>query len=290
MTVAAGCLGRPSFRLRLGARALELGPRTAVMGIVNVTPDSFSDGGRFLDPAAALEQGLRLAAEGADVLDVGGESTRPGAAPVPPAEQIRRVVPVVRGLAAAGCPVSVDTTSAAVAEAALAAGAVMVNDVSGLAADPALGPLVARSGASLVLMHLRGTPATMQAHAAYGDVGAEVVAELGAALARAEAAGVPREHCVVDPGLGFSKAAEHSLAALARLGDLAALGRPVLVGPSRKSFIGAVLGGLPPAERLEGTIAACCAAAERGAHIVRVHDVLPVRRALDVADAIRGAA
>jgi dihydropteroate synthase len=279
-------MSRPRFTLRAGGHELALGGRTAIMGIVNVTPDSFSDGGAFLDAGAAIEQGLRLAAEGADILDVGGESTRPGAAPVPAEEELRRVVPVVRALAARGAvPISIDTTKAPVARAALEAGAAIVNDVSALRFDPALGPVVAAAGAALVLMHMQGDPRTMQADPRYGDVVAEVAGELGAALARAAAAGVAPERTLVDPGIGFGKTLEHNLALLDRLDALAALGRPVLVGPSRKAFIGR-LTGAPPEGRVEGTIAACCLAAARGAHVVRVHDVAAVRRALAVADAV----
>jgi dihydropteroate synthase len=281
---------RRGFSLQLGAHRLELGERTAVMGIVNVTPDSFSDGGAFQDHAAAIEHGLRLAGEGADILDVGGESTRPGAAPVSEQEEARRVVPVIRELAArAGVPVSIDTTKAAVAEAACAAGATIVNDVSGLRFDPRLGEVVARTGAALVIMHLKGTPHTMQVAPAYDDLLGEVIAELAAGLARAAAAGVAADRVLVDPGIGFGKTLEHNLELLDRIGELGALGRAILVGPSRKAFIGRLL-DLPPGERVEGTIAACCCAADRGAHVVRVHDVGPVRRALRVADAIRGGA
>ena len=261
------------------------------MGIVNVTPDSFSDGGAFLDPAAAIDHGLRLAGEGADILDVGGESTRPGAEPVSEQEEVRRVVPVVRELAArSGLPVSIDTTKAAVAEAALAAGATIVNDVSALRLDPRLGGVVARAGAALVIMHMQGTPRTMQQAPRYDDLVGEVIAELAAGIGRAAAAGVDPEQVLVDPGIGFGKSLEHNLELLGRLSELEVLGRAILVGPSRKAFIGRLL-DLPAAERVEGTIAACCCAADRGAHVVRVHDVGPVRRALRVADAIlRGAA
>jgi dihydropteroate synthase len=281
---------RRRFNLRLGAGTLELGERTAIMGIVNVTPDSFSDGGAFFDPAAAIAHGLRLAAEGADILDVGGESTRPGAQPVPEAEEMRRVVPVVRELAArAGVPVSIDTTKASVAEAALAAGATLVNDVSALRFDQRLGDVAARAGAALVVMHMQGIPGTMQQSPRYGDLLGEVVAELAAGAGRAEAAGVDPDRILVDPGIGFGKTLEHNLELLDRLDALAALGRPILVGPSRKAFIGRLL-DLPAGERLEGTIAACCLAATRGAHLVRVHDVRAVRRALRVCDAILGEA
>jgi len=279
---------RRAFSLRLGARVLELGERTAIMGIVNVTPDSFSDGGAFFDPQAAIEHGLRLAGEGADILDVGGESTRPGAEPVSEQEEVRRVVPVVRELAArSGVPVSIDTTKADVAEAAIKAGATIVNDVSALRVDPRLGAVVARSGAALVIMHMQGTPRTMQQAPRYDDLLGEVIAELSAGIGRAAAAGVEPDRILVDPGIGFGKSLEHNLELLERLGELEALGRAILVGPSRKAFIGRLL-DLPAAERVEGTIAACCCAADRGAHVVRVHDVGPVRRALRVADAIRG--
>jgi dihydropteroate synthase len=285
-------MSRRRFTLRAREHALALGERTAVMGIVNVTPDSFSDGGAFFDPGAAVAHGLLLAADGADILDVGGESTRPGAAPVPVEEELRRVVPVIRGLAArCALPISVDTNKAAVARAALDAGASIVNDISALRFDPGLGPAVAAAGAALVLMHMQGDPRTMQQAPRYDDLLGEVRGELAAGLARAAAAGIDPERTLVDPGIGFGKTLEHNLELLERIGDLAALGRPILVGPSRKSFIGRLL-DQPPAARVEGTIAACCLAAARGAHLVRVHDVAAVRRALTVADAIlaRGAA
>ena len=263
--------------------------RTLVMGIVNVTPDSFSDGGRFPDAAAAVEHGLRLAGEGADLLDVGGESTRPGALPVSAAEERARTEPVVRELAKrAGVPVSIDTTKAEVAEAALDAGAEVVNDISGLQRDPRLGPLVAARSAALVLMHLRGTPADMQQRAQYDDLLGEVLIDLHLALGRALYAGVATSRVALDPGLGFSKTAEHNLLLLRRQRELLQLGRPLLCGPSRKSFIGK-LTGRPPDERLAGTLAACTLSAAAGASIVRVHDVRAAREALAVADAVRGA-
>jgi dihydropteroate synthase len=259
------------------------------MGVLNVTPDTFSDGGRFLDPGAAVEQALRLAEEGADLLDVGGESTRPGGAPVPAEEERRRVLPVLERLAARGfaVPVSVDTSKAEVARAAVAAGAALVNDVRGLA-DPEMARAVAEAGVPVVIMHMRGTPADMQSRASYRDVVAEVKAELAAALARAAAAGVPAERTILDPGLGFAKTADHSLRLLSRLGDLAALGRPLLVGPSRKSFIGHVTGA-PVGDRVPGTLAAVAAAVLGGAAFLRVHDVAAARQAARVAAAIRDA-
>jgi dihydropteroate synthase len=265
-----------------------LGERTLVVGILNVTPDSFSDGGRTGGVEAAVARGLALFEEGADWVDVGGESTRPGAVRVPADEEERRTAPIVEGLRRRGAgPLSIDTTRAAVARAALDAGADVVNDVSGLAFDPAMGPLVAGRGVPLVLMHLRGAFESMHEAPAYGDVMGEVVAELGAALGRAEAAGVRRECTVVDPGIGFSKDARHSLETLRRLGELSALDRPVLVGPSRKSFIGRVLGA-GVHDRLMGTAAAVAASVLLGAHLVRVHDVREMAQVVRVADALLG--
>jgi dihydropteroate synthase len=274
--------------MRIGARLFE-GPGPFLMGVVNVTPDSFSDGGSFLDPAAAVDQALRLADEGADLVDVGGESTRPGAAPVAPAEEIRRVVPVIVRLRARSfpLPISIDTSKAEVARAALAAGADLVNDVSGLA-DPELARVVAAAGVPVVVMHMRGTPADMQSRARYDDVVREVSAELEAAMGRAEAGGVARERMVLDPGIGFAKTAEQSVEVLARVGELRALGRPILVGPSRKSFIGK-LTGAPVGDRVPGTLAAVTACVLAGVEILRVHDVAAARQAALVAAAIRGA-
>jgi dihydropteroate synthase len=260
------------------------------MGIVNTTPDSFSDGGRFADPGAAVEHAHRLAEEGADLVDLGGESTRPGAPAVPAEEERRRVVPVVERLRAAGfaLPISVDTTKPEVARAALDAGADLVNDVRGLQ-DPALAALVAARGVPAVLMHMRGTPADMAARAVYGDVVEEVAAELAASLARAEAAGVRRDRVILDPGIGFAKAAEHSVALLAAVPRLRQLGCPILLGPSRKSFIGK-LTGAPVDARLPGTLAAVAAGVLAGAELFRVHDVAAARQAAEVAAAIRDAA
>jgi dihydropteroate synthase len=258
--------------------------------VLNVTPDSFSDGGRFANAEAAVAAGLDLFEAGADVVDVGGESTRPGAQPVPAADEIRRVAPVIEGLRRRGSgPISIDTTKAEVARAALDAGADMVNDVSGFGFDPALAPLVAARGVPAVLMHLRGDFASIHARPVYADVVGEVAAELAAGMLRAEAAGVAREQLLLDPGLGFSKDADHSLTLLARLGELAALGRPLLVGPSRKSFIGKLL-DLPVAERLMGTAAAVAAAVLGGAHLVRVHDVREMAQVTRLCDAMLEAA
>jgi len=277
-------------RLRFAGREFALG-RPLVMGVVNVTPDSFSDGGRFLDPETAVAHGLALAAQGADLLDVGGESTRPGSEPVDAAEELRRVLPVVEALARrAGVPVSIDTTKAVVAERAAAAGARLVNDISGLRFDPELADVVRARDLGLVLMHSRGRPKDMQDAPRYDDVLDEVTRELDQALDRAAARGVPREATILDPGLGFAKRVQDNLALLAGVPLLRArLGRPLLVGPSRKSFVGAVTGAAV-GDRLAGTLAALAAAVLGGADLVRVHDVREARQAADVAAAIRAAA
>ncbi len=282
----AASVEAPARTLTLPRSKLPAG-RTLVMGIVNVTPDSFSDGGHFLEVDLAVARGLQLAEDGADLLDVGGESTRPGATPLSAAEERARIEPVVRELAKrTSVPVSIDTTKAEVARAALAEGAEMVNDVSGLARDQEMGPLVAASKAALVLMHMRGTPQDMAARAVYEDLHGEVLMELHLALQRAREAGVALDRVALDPGLGFSKTAEHQLSLLRRQRELLQLGLPLLVGPSRKGFIGK-LTGRPPAERLSGTLAACALSAAAGASILRVHDVREVREALAVADAVR---
>ena len=258
-----------------------------LMGIVNVTPDSFSDGGLFLDAEAAVAQGRRLADEGAEIVDVGGESTRPGAEPVAAQEEARRTVPVVETLAADGIAVSIDTSKAQVAEAALDAGATMVNDVTALGADPDLAPLCAQRGCAVVLMHMRGTPRTMQDAPAYADVVEDVRAFLAERVENAVGAGIAEQRIWVDPGIGFGKTLEHNLELLRRLGDLRGLGRQLLVGTSRKSFIG-TLTGRDADERLGGTIASNVLALAAGADILRVHDVAAHRDALGVAETILG--
>jgi len=265
------------------------------MGVVNVTPDSFSDGGQWFDPELAVKRGLDLVAQGADLVDVGGESTRPGAARVDAAEELRRVVPVVRELAAAGVLVSVDTMRATVAEQALAAGARLVNDVSGGQADPGMIPVVAAAGAPFVVMHWRGQSIDMNNRAVYADVLAEVLAELRTGLDRAVAGGVDPERIVIDPGLGFAKDADHDLTLLAHLAELHALGRPLLVAASRKRFLGRVLAAgaatPPPArERDAATAAVTAIAAREGAWAVRVHEVHASADAVRVARAIETAA
>lgn len=257
------------------------------MGVVNVTPDSFSDGGMFLDPEAAIAHGRQLIEDGAAILDVGGESTRPGAEAVPEAEELRRVEPVVAGLAGAGAEVSIDTSKAAVAAAALEAGATVVNDVTALRGDPGMAALCAERGATVVLMHMRGEPRTMQDDPRYGDVVAEVRDFLAERLEAAEGAGIAAERIWLDPGIGFGKTAAHNFELLRRLGELAELGRPLVVGTSRKSFIGGA-DGSPVDERIGGTIASSALAAAAGAELLRVHDVAEVSQALAVAAAILG--
>ena len=279
---------RREYRMTLRGREAVLGARTWVMGVLNVTPDSFSDGGRFLDPDQALAQGMALFEQGADIVDVGGESTRPGDRKALGAEEeIRRIVPLIQALRDRGAgPMSVDTTKAAVAEAALDAGADVVNDVSGFTFDRDLAPLVARRGVPAVVMHLRGDFTAMHREPSYQDVMGEVVGELRQRIDAAQAAGVGRGQIIVDPGVGFAKNTAHSLAVLRRLPELEALDRPVLVGPSRKSFIGKVL-DLPVGERLHGTSAAVAACVLAGAHMVRVHDVKAMVEVARMCDAIR---
>jgi dihydropteroate synthase len=269
-------------------RRFDLAERTVVMGIVNVTPDSFSDGGRFLDPAAAIARARILLGEGAAIIDVGAESTRPGAPPVPAEEQIARLIPVIETLARGteAC-LSVDTASAPVAARALAAGAHLVNDVTALS-DPGMARAVAESGAGLVLMHMRGTPRTMQHDPRYDDAAREVSEWLAERLEHARRAGIEAERIALDPGIGFGKTARHNFELLARLDGIARLGRPVVVGVSRKSFIGQTL-GLPVDRRLEGGLAATAVAVFLGARVVRTHDVAATGRAVRIADALRAA-
>jgi dihydropteroate synthase len=254
-----------------------------LMGVVNVTPDSFSDGGRFLDPAAAIAHGFELAGEGAAILDIGGESTRPGAASVPVEQELARVLPVIEGLVAAelGARVSIDTSKGSVAAAALSAGATIVNDVTALRASPEIAGMVADRGAELCLMHMRGEPRTMQDRPHYDDVVSEVKRFLEERLAFAVSQGLREELILLDPGIGFGKTVSHNLELLARLGELVALGRPVVIGTSRKSFIGR-LTGREVDGRLAGTIATNVLAYERGARVFRVHEVAPLLDALTV--------
>jgi len=266
-----------------------------VMGIVNVTPDSFSDGGLYLDPDAAVEHALRLAREGADILDVGGESTRPGAEPVPLQEELARVEPVLAGLAGrTSAQISIDTSKAEVARAAIAAGATVVNDVTALRADPQMAAVVADAGAEVCLMHMLGEPRTMQREPHYDDVVDAVRAFLEERLAFAVHEGVSERRVILDPGIGFGKTIEHNLELIRRLDELLILGCPIMVGTSRKSFLGAIAGSardaepLPEDERLAGTIATNVLAFERGASVFRVHDVAPARDALALVAATLG--
>ncbi len=283
------CAPRPTFVIPLpDGRELLLGPRTLVMAIVNVTPDSFADGGERFDPDVAIADALQMIADGADILDIGGESTRPGAPPVDEAEELRRVLPVLEGLRGrAQVPVSIDTYKAAVASQAIALGASIVNDISAFANDPAIAGVVARTGAAAVLMHNRGRSADIYEFARYTDVIQDIRADLAVRVATAEQAGVRRAQLILDPGFGFAKRAEHSMEALARLGELHDLDMPILSGPSRKSFLRLALGDLGASERVWGTAAAVTASVIAGAHIVRVHDVKPMSQVARVADAIR---
>jgi dihydropteroate synthase len=285
-------LTRQSYSIPLpGGGSLDLGRRTLVMGVLNVTPDSFADGGRYPDPGLAADEALAMQEAGADLIDLGGESTRPGAPALEAAEELARVLPVLDRLAGRlRVPLSIDTYKAEVAEAALDRGAAIVNDVSALGYDAALAGVIGRRGAAVVLMHNRGRSREMYREARYDDVAREVAAELGRLVEAAERAGVSRAQVIVDPGIGFAKRAEHSLAALAGLAALATLDRPVLVGPSRKSFLVAALGERPVDRRDWGTAAAVAASVLLGAHIVRVHAVAEMVDVVRTADAIRLAA
>lgn len=255
------------------------------MGILNVTPDSFSDGGRFLSVGQAVSHALRMQREGADLIDVGGESTRPGARPVPAREEMRRILPVIERLAGRlKIPISVDSSKASVAEAALRAGASLVNDVTALG-DPAMGPVVARYGVPVILMHTRGTPRTMKSKARYQRLLPEILSELKRSVKKALAAGIRRKNILIDPGIGFAKSADQSLELIRRLAEFKKLGFPVVAGPSRKSFIGLALGDLG-GDRLIGTAAAVALCAAGGADILRVHDVAAMRQAALVGRAI----
>lgn len=269
-----------------GSHRIEFGARTYVMGIINVTPDSFSGDGLAGSVEAAVAQAQQQVADGADLLDVGGESTRPGAEPVPVAEELRRVVPVIEALhEAVDVPLSVDTCKAEVARQACAAGAVVINDVSGLHAEPALGRVAAETGAGLIVMHMQGTPRTMQTHPRYDDLVGDLCRSLARSLWLAEEQGVPLSHTLIDPGFGFGKTVAHNLEMLRRLREFRALGRPLLIGTSRKSTIGKVL-DLPVQERLEGTAATVAVAIANGADMIRVHDVKAMTRVARMTDAI----
>lgn len=275
------------FTLRWGQHTLDLGARTHIMGVLNVTPDSFSDGGRYLDRARAVEHGLAMAREGADIIDVGGESTRPYAPRVDAREEMRRVLPVIEHLAAElDVPISIDTYKAEVARAALKAGAAIINDVSALRMDPALAEVAAAARVPLILMHMKGTPESMQDNPTYGDLMAEISAFLAEAVQRAVEAGVREELIIVDPGIGFGKTFDHNLRLIRDLGALRVLGRPILLGPSNKAFIGHIL-DRPPDQRDAGTMAAVACGIWAGANLVRVHNVAMARDTARMVDAIR---
>ncbi|MFH1135624.1 MAG: dihydropteroate synthase [Pseudomonadota bacterium] len=275
------------FVLKWGTWSLDLSVRPLVMGVVNVTPDSFSDGGDFLAAETAIRQGLDLAAAGADILDLGGESTRPGAEFVSEEEEKARVLPVIEALAGRiGIPISIDTYKAGVARAALAAGAAMVNDISAGLFQPEILRVAARAGVPVALMHIKGEPRNMQKNPVYEDIMGEIKAFLADAVRRAEEAGVRSDLIILDPGLGFGKTYDHNLILINRLGEFKTLGKPLLVGPSRKAFLGHVLGGAPPRERDGATAVVAALAAYNGADILRVHQVRPVRETMTVVRAV----
>ena len=276
-------------RWQVTDRLLTIEHRPLVMGIVNVTPDSFADGGKYFGVDAAVTKGLELIQEGADILDIGGESTRPGAAAVPWEEELRRVVPAVAGLARqTKVPLSVDTSKAEVARASLAAGAHIINDVTALAGDPNMGEVVRHSKAGLILMHMKGTPATMQLDPRYDDVVAEIGRFFEDRLRQAAEAGISAERTVLDPGIGFGKTSDHNLEILARLGDFQRFGRPICLGVSRKGFVGRLLNNRPSERRLAGSLAALCyAMSHRAVQIVRVHDVEQSRDAVNIIASIQ---
>jgi dihydropteroate synthase len=284
-------LGRKTFRLKLPSRTLVLGERTLVMGVLNVTPDSFSDGGRFLDPQRAVEHALEMERAGADLLDIGGESTRPGSTGTSAETELARILPVLGGLRGAlKIPIAIDTSKSQVAEAAISAGAQIINDISGLRFDRRIAEVAHRRGVSLILMHMRGEPATMQKGPFALDVMKDVAQGLRASIRKARAAGVRKSQIIVDPGIGFGKRFEQNYELLRKLPELAKLGHPLLVGTSRKGFLGTTLARngkpAPPEERLWATAATVTASILGGAHIVRVHDVAEMAQVARVADCL----
>lgn len=277
----------PRARLKALLETARRGERTLVMGVLNVTPDSFSDGGRFFAPSAAIAQAERMAEEGADILDIGGESTRPGSDPVPAEEELARILPVIEAVSARlPIPISVDTYKATVARRAVEAGAAMVNDISAMTFDPEMAPTLAALQVPVCLMHIQGNPKTMQQNPVYADVAAEVRDWLAERAQAAVRAGIAPENILLDPGFGFGKTAAHNLELVRRLRELTALGYPLLLGVSRKSTIGRVLGGLPAEDRLEGTAAAVAICIANGASVVRVHDVKAMTRVVRMTDAL----
>ena len=276
----------PSGRVTLRGGVLSLAERVHVMGILNVTPDSFSDGGRYVDADAACAHAMAMIEQGADLLDIGAESSKPGAVAIDEEEERRRLLPIVRELCStATLPLSIDTTKAAIAEEALDAGAALINDISALRFDPRMASVVARSGAGVILMHMQGTPATMQRTASYTYVVEDVRAFLAARLEVAQQAGIPRDRILLDPGIGFGKNCEHNVTLLNHLDAFQTLGRPIVVGVSRKAFLGKILGRTID-ERLMGTAGAVAVAIMKGARVVRVHDVAPIRDVVKIVEAI----
>lgn len=265
----------------------KFGKKTLIMGILNVTPDSFSDGGKFIDPHMAVERAMQMVDDGADIIDIGGESTRPGSEPVSTDEEMKRVLPVIKDITAAvGVPISIDTYKADVAAAAINAGALIINDISAATFDPDMQRLIAESGCPAVLMHIKGKPKSMQANPVYDDVVTEVRGFLKARIDALVSAGVDEEQLIIDPGIGFGKTLQHNLELIRHLREFRELGRPILIGTSRKATIGKVLGDLPPEERLEGTAATVAISIANGADIVRVHDVKEMARVAKMTDAI----
>jgi dihydropteroate synthase len=279
-------MSRRAYILRARDKTLELGRRTHIMGVVNVTPDSFYDGGRFLKPSHAIERCLELAENGADILDLGGESSRPGAEPIPCEEELKRILPVLAEVRqVVSLPISIDTYKSQVAEAAFKEGADIVNDISAFRFDPELPGIISQWGAGVVLMHMRGTPETMQDIAVSEDIMGEVQTDLQAAVATAAESGISRQQILIDPGIGFGKTLEDNCRILNRIRDLDSLDLPIVVGTSRKSFLGKIL-NLPAQERLWGSAASVAASIMRGAHIVRVHDVEEMKQVAQITDAV----
>lgn len=267
---------------------LDFSQRTHIMGVLNVTPDSFSDGGRYFDESSAIAHALRMTREGADILDIGGESSRPGAEPLPLKEELKRTIPVITRIAKEiSIPISIDTYKAEVAQKALDAGASIVNDISGLRFDPEMARIVARYEVPVVIMHMKGTPRDMQKNPVYDDLIQEILDYLRKGIRTAEESGIAEERIIIDPGIGFGKTFAHNLQIIHKLHEFTRLGKPVLIGPSRKAFIGKILGDVPPDKRLEGTAAAVAISVMNGASLVRVHDVREMARVVKVADAIR---
>jgi dihydropteroate synthase len=267
---------------------MDFSTKTYIMGILNVTPDSFSDGGVHFDKSAAIESALRMIEDGADIIDIGGESTRPGSDPVPLEEELRRVIPVIDALSArVSAPISIDTYKAEVARNALSAGAAVINDISGLRFDPEMPEVVAEHKVPVIIMHIKGTPRDMQVNPVYDALIPEILDYLRESMELAEKSGVKRDMIIIDPGIGFGKTFDHNLEIINNLNEFTVLGNPVLIGPSRKAFIGKILGDAPSGERIEGTAAAVAVSIMRGANIVRVHDVKEMAKVAKVVDAIK---